>query len=412
MSRFLGFTTYPIKFPVHGGQRRIRAFVEFYRSLGIEYDTACVYEAGHYGLAQVASHDVPLDHFETDLAEFPFVGDLMSGLFAATQVRVREHFQKLILERKPNALVLEQPFMWPLIKTLRAHPQIKDIPILYSSQNWEPPLKLDILERSGIDRKIAQRVGQQIEDLERELVEQSKLVIAVSDTDAGIYRALSPTTPITVVKNGVDRSKAELARETGVLRELRRDRYFFFVGSAYPPNVDGICSLLMDGGLFFVPPEKTFAVCGGAAAGTFRDTRYQKFLHANSERVKFFERIEDKDLDLLKSNAHAVILPINYGGGSNLKTAEALVTGKWIVATSISLRGYEEFSGEPGILIADDRESFRKAVMQVYRRPALELSEEAKSLRESVYWDRRFDLLRTRLSELDLVKGSTVGSPD
>jgi glycosyltransferase involved in cell wall biosynthesis len=119
--------------------------------------------------------------------------------------------------------------------------------------------------------------------------------------------------------------------------------------------------------------------------------------------VQFFEQIGDEGLHQLKSNAHAVLLPITYGGGSNLKTAEALAAGKWVVATSTSLRGYEEFREEPGVLIADDRQSFRKAVMQVYRRAPLELSKEAIAKRESVHWDRRFDRFHCMLRELNLV---------
>src|SRR3954453_19827106 len=130
MSRIISFTTYPTKLPLHGGQRRINAFSDFYRDAGIDYESVCVYEPAHYTVDQVGPHDVPLKPFQSELHGVPFVNDLASGLFAAVQARVRKHFQNLILARKPQAIVLEQPFMWPLIAALRNHPQIERLPII------------------------------------------------------------------------------------------------------------------------------------------------------------------------------------------------------------------------------------------------------------------------------------------
>jgi len=404
MSQFLGFTTYPTKIAIHGGQRRVRAFVEFYKSLGIDYQTACIYEPAHYSTQHVDTHDVPLRTHISSFDGIPFVNDLQSGIFAAQNPDVRRHFTQLVLQKKPRAIVLEHPFMWPLVKKLREDSTLAEIPLIYSSHNWEGPLKRDILVRTGVDESDAHRISQQIEQLEREVVSASNLILAVSESDAATYRTLSPDARVIVVHNGVDRIAAPGTSDDARMQVLGDQRYFFFVGSAYPPNVDGICELLLEGGLFFVPPEKTFAMCGGAAGGIFRDPRYQKFLSANSERVHFFEKIDDGDLAFLKSHAHAVLLPINFGGGSNLKTAEALASGKWVIATPTSMRGYEEFIDEPGVVIAADRRAFRRAVMEVWRKPPLELTAAARDRRESVYWDRRFDHLHPELARLNLIQ--------
>src|SRR3954447_25287722 len=106
MSCIISFTTYPTKFPLHGGQRRISAFSDFYRKAGIDYESVCVYEPAHYTAEQVGPHDVPLGIFQSELHGIPFVNDLASGLFATVQASVRKHFQSLILARKPQAIVL------------------------------------------------------------------------------------------------------------------------------------------------------------------------------------------------------------------------------------------------------------------------------------------------------------------
>ena len=53
-------------------------------------------------------------------------------------------------------------------------------------------------------------------------------------------------------------------------------------------------------------------------------------------------------------------MPIWEGGGSNLKTAQALVSGKYILSTNYAFRGYEEFASTESLLLTDDAKSFVK----------------------------------------------------
>jgi glycosyltransferase involved in cell wall biosynthesis len=55
-----------------------------------------------------------------------------------------------------------------------------------------------------------------------------------------------------------------------------------------------------------------------------------------------------------------IILPIWEGGGSNLKTAQALVSGKYILSTNYAFRGYEQFASTESLLLTDDEKSFVK----------------------------------------------------
>lgn len=398
MRSVIGFTTYPTKFPVHGGQRRVQAFGEYYRCIGLHFEPLCIYEKQIYGSHQVGSYDLPLRGFESRYSTVPLIGDLLSGLYAAGEPSIVEHFLKVLLEKRPLAITLEQPFMWPLIKKLREHAAIAKIPLIYSSQNWEPPLKQLMLLNCGVDADTARAVAHEIEKIEREAVAACAVVFAVSADDAAIYSKMAAGKRVLVVRNGVDRPPQNLPP---VPDELNQQRYFFFVGSAYPPNIDGACSLLFDGGLFFVPPQKSFAVCGGVAHGISHDQRFRQFEASNRDRVSFFEKISDNQLFALKRSAHAFLLPIGFGGGSNLKTAEALASGKWIVATSTSMRGFEAFANEPGIVVADRPGDFKKAAMQVYRKPPLDLSLEERAKRDLVYWENCFEALPDNSTKFD-----------
>src|SRR5690348_4579166 len=78
----LGLGTYPIQRPVHGGQRRVAAFRQYYEDVGIAYTYACVYNPAHYDGSDVGVHDYKLDSFKCPSLS-NVIGDLMSGHQAA-----------------------------------------------------------------------------------------------------------------------------------------------------------------------------------------------------------------------------------------------------------------------------------------------------------------------------------------
>lgn len=390
MRRVLSLATYPVRQPQHGGQRRVAAFREAYGRLGIAFHSACVYEAPHFKADEVGADDLPLGPVAPRWRDLPFVSDLASGEFAAERPAAYEHFRSVVERLKPDALQLEHPFLWPLVKRLLGEPQFSGLKLIYSSHNWEGPLKEEILLRSGVSTADAAEVGRAIERMEAEVLARADITAAVSASDAAVYRRLRPEATVLVVANGVNRPPPETAGASVAEMNFGTNRFLFFVGSAYPPNLEGFSKLVTDMGLFFTPPLKSLAVCGGVSDLIFHSASYQRFIHANSERVHFFPRVSDADLSDLKRACHAVLLPIQFGGGSNLKTAEALASGRWMVTTSTALRGFEAFEDEPGILTGDTPKAFRQAMIEVLRRPPLQLSPDAVQRREAVYWDRAF----------------------
>jgi len=391
MPRVLSLSTYPIVKPVHGGQRRVNAFSEQLQAAGWEFHYASVYEDTHYPKASTTKNDIPLHYIGAEWRDLPLVGDLQSGVFAETAPNAYQHFLALFRRVAPDIIQLEHPFLWPVVRAIRAEGVCAGTPVIYSSHNWEAPLKYEMLLKSHVAEPKARKVRDHIVALEQELVTASAAVVAVSEADAEQYRRIAPEKPVFVVPNGVSRPVEPQPGDQALVEIYGGEKYLFYVGSAYPPNIDGFLNLVLKKGLFFRPPVKSLAICGGVSHGLFTDQRYQALLHANSRRVHFFPDVTDHGLEALKRGSHAVLLPIQFGGGSNLKTAEALASGKWVVATSVAMRGFSKFVDQPGVIIADTPEAFRTAIIEVMAKPPLKLTKAAAKLRETVYWDRGFE---------------------
>ena len=268
MKRILSFTTYPIVKPRHGGQRRINAFKKHIEAQGHIYRSVCVYESEAYGSALVSEGDLPLKFGQgARWAGTPLIGDVQSGYFAANNAAAFRHFSDVVEKFWPDIIFLDQPFMWPLVAKLREEGRLNGVKIVYSSQNWEAPLKLEMLKRSGVDPRIAREVAAYVEDLERKVCLAAGAIIAVSESDATVYGKINPNAPTYIVPNGVDRSKGDRHSAPHHTYHYGQNKFFFFAGSAYPPNIQGFCDLVLQEGMFFTPPEKCFAICGGVGGG-------------------------------------------------------------------------------------------------------------------------------------------------
>jgi glycosyltransferase involved in cell wall biosynthesis len=389
IKRVLGLGTYPIAKPIHGGQRRVAAIKNYYRTIGIEYIYACIYDGGHYRPPHVGPMDIPVVKSTLDVGPISLVGDVVAGHQAETDPATLAHFVKLVEQTNPDALQLEQPFMWPLARRLRQRLGAARLPVIYSSHNIEAPLKQEIFLASRATPEASRRIHDLVAETETDLSRSAALTVCVSAADRDRHLAFGSATVI-VVPNGVDRPPATTPRDTTIRSIFGDNRFVFVAGSAYTPNVDGFCACVAKDGIFISPPSPSIAVCGGVARGIVAHPAYNRFAASNGSRVRFFPEIEDDELWAVKNACHAAMLPILSGGGSNLKTAEALALGKWVVATPKALRGFESFTNADGVILADARRSFGRALAHVLRMPPLRISDVARKARDDLYWDRVF----------------------
>jgi len=249
----------------------------------------------------------------------------------------------LYIEDVPDAVIFDHPWLWNEAKRLKErYPNVK---IIHSSHNLEFTLKRDLL--NGLEKNKIDTVVDFLEDIELEIANLCDLIICVKEDEADWFRSNGAENVI-VANNGTNNIIGKVKSEK---------QYALVVGSGHPPNVEGSIKYLY-GATEWLPSETDLifvgTMCGGLS-GKLGEER-------NSTRnttIRLLGKRSDEDLKKLIDSASVILLPIPYGGGSNLKTAEALSSGRPIVSTTKAFRGFEDWLGAENIHVTDDIEDFR-----------------------------------------------------
>jgi glycosyltransferase involved in cell wall biosynthesis len=214
-------------------------------------------------------------------------------------------------------------------------------------------LKRDLLV--GLPEKTINDVIDFLEDTEIEIAQESDLVICVTERDAEWFRRNGANNVVSV-NNGTN---AKLSYVTS------NRHYALIVGSGHPPNIEGSIKYLSDA-TEWLPPD-TNLIFVGTMCDALRGNLGKEYNEERQTRIVFLGKVSDDDLDKLVESANVIALPIPYGGGSNLKTAEALVSGRPVVGTSTSFRGFEDFISSEFVIVADSVYEFQDFVSQACR---------------------------------------------
>lgn len=110
-------------------------------------------------------------------------------------------------------------------------------------------------------------------------------------------------------------------------------------------------------------------ILGGVSGILFNQEKFSEYESVNRTRLHLLGTCHKSELQEFIAASHLVILPITVGEGSNLKTAEALESGRPIVATSKAFRGYESAMNLSHVTIADTSSEFRRAVRNILDSP-------------------------------------------
>jgi hypothetical protein len=109
-------------------------------------------------------------------------------------------------------------------------------------------------------------------------------------------------------------------------------------------------------------------------------------------RMYNWNRVSGKTLSALISEATCILLPITTGGGSNLKSAEALYSRKNIVATKIAMRGFTKIAQMDNVRIARSDKGFRQALIELLRNQTEDTSKSSNATHD-VKWERQLSEL-------------------
>lgn len=276
------------------------------------------------------------------------------------------HSQRLVrqllgrINRPFDVIHLEHPWAIRLARDLRSHPLFSSALLVYGSHNIEHQLYKSIWEKMQAWNAYAKRLHDQILAAESECAAYADVCWAVSTQDAVALRELHAR-EVLIAPNGC-RTFPPRQSAPG----LPAHPYVLFVGGHYQPNIDGF--LEWSGpSLSYLPPRSAVIVAGAAGDVLAQMPCYQADLQQG--RMINFGKTPQALLDQLILHANAVILPISQGGGTNLKTAEALRSRRPLIATSASMRGFEMWQHDQHTYIASSKEDFHQAIERYLSHP-------------------------------------------
>jgi hypothetical protein len=149
-------------------------------------------------------------------------------------------------------------------------------------------------------------------------------------------------------------------------------------------------SALIDDGFFFTPPAKHVAITGAITEPMFYSTSYQRFIEANSDRVQFFAAASKAVRAALRSRAHAALVPASALDSQNYDPLAAIVAHKWLIATPAALSSTLTSRNHRRVIVAENVSAFRAAIARVLRDPAPLLGPTDVKSSVGLFWDSRF----------------------
>lgn len=400
-SHVLQLTPYPIRQPRHGGQLRAAAIRRSFLENGFTVQSIGFYPEEDYKPDALSLHDVAFPRQSPFRLykgrRIPELSDFMMASFAINDKQAYSQVTRTI-QTPIDVIIVEQPWLYPLARRLKMEePLCRDTLIVFSSQNIEAPMKRGIF--GTLDNITAEAI-RDIAALEREAACGADLSIAVTEEDADILRGYGASTVI-LAPNGIDPWSVDPERLNYWRPRLPQNPWPLFVASAHPPNYIGFTTSIGDA-LGCIPPGSKLVIAGSVGPQLetiLLDSPWKKL---NASRMQVLGVLDDEDLSAVKQLTHTFLLPLGGGGGSNIKTAEALYSGKPVISTSTALRGFENYRGLPGLLIADTPSAFQQALrstLQNNRRsnPGLETD---RRLRQRLTWRVSLSALPPAVSSL------------
>jgi glycosyltransferase involved in cell wall biosynthesis len=392
---------------MHGGEIRVSEIKKKLELLGhdvcaVSIRFSEIEPSDYYNL--VLPH--PIKQFYDGIA---LIDDLILSCICKESKTVFGFLKQHLELFQPDMIFIEQPWLWPVISKMFQTKILdrKKIKVIYSSQNIEFMLKRDILLRAYSKQEgkkdIINTIVNDIKSLEEDLLKNIDGVICVTQIDANWIKEIANNARIIVANNGISKTNVSSADLTVITQALQNRRFALFVGSAHPPNMHGFWDMFGPS-LANFPPDTLIIAVGGCSLYLYDYAPEESaaYLLVNQKILKCLGPVNEETLSALIFKASCIILPITVGGGSNLKTAEAIAACKPVVATSIACRGFDFARELSNFYIYDDRVQFSRMVVQILtgKQPILEIPNQEHALRASVYWDQALQPLNDLIREL------------
>jgi len=373
---------------MHGGQLRASNIVGEYRKNGHQVQVIGVQTSTFFDETEDFDPVPEWDEMAAIIPDASMMEDAAIALLYADNDHYYEQLEQKITN-VPDVIHAEQPWLFGFAQRYaqKHQQQDKKIKIIYGSQNIEYKLKEAIVSNYDSAEQVKIK-KQSVKQIELNTIKQADAIICVSkDDQEWIESQLENSNTNTVLSpNGVTAWQADDNAIITANELSQGNKFALFCGSAHRPNIKGFFDMFSSG-LGSLAYDEKLIIVGGAGGLIEQNPKYQQSAKL-SESVIIAGLVEQECLFGLLDTAHCILLPITQGGGTNLKTAEAIWAGHHVIATKTAMRGFEEFIGMPGINVVEDSEpeQFKQQFRKVMQLPPIKIDNEQRELRRSVLW--------------------------
>jgi glycosyltransferase involved in cell wall biosynthesis len=261
-----------------------------------------------------------------------------------------------LLRQQARIVICDHPYMSPL-------PTAWSDRFVYSSQNFEYGLKKDLLEWHP-DKAI---LLDDVRTAERMCVASAAAVVVVSAKDGhDLVCGMKAAAPITLVANGASMPAKALTEDVSAVKKHITSKSAVFIGSAHMPNVEAVKFIIESLALQCLDID--FHIVGSVCQAL------PKNLPSN---VKAWGVLSESMKAAVLAQCSVAINPMFSGSGSNVKLADFLANGLYVVSTEFGVRGYpKEIFKHVSV---SERAAFSTALSDAINQPATTKAENRNS---------------------------------
>lgn len=370
MPSCLFLTPFPLVKPRHGGQVRAASVMLAARMAGWEVECIGIYMSALFPPDERGPHDIVLSSqglTNRALRDIAFA-DFHIGRAAAEDPAAIMTLRSLIDRLAPDLIEVEHPWSWPLL--CKALPDGRSPRIIYSSHNLEWRARLPLLGL-GMRNTTSDKMIEAARQLETDFARDADLVFSISDIEQVEIEQASGREVVYLPAVANLAPDGQSTQDKRFADEARRAscRYAALMGSAYWPNMEGFFEIFSEGLGFLALGEQIWAA-GDIGQAIRDDPRFGTFRSVNAPRLRAIGYVADEQKASFFDAAGCVIVPVTIGAGAKLKTADAIASGRPVIATPHGLEGYGPVVADAldrGVFLAESSADFRRLVCEALR---------------------------------------------
>lgn len=391
--RILQVSPFLTSSPMFGGQKRVAAIRKELRRQGFSVSRLDSTWADVGQVSVVTEADgivVALPAVSKDPSLPPMLSDLCLSRFWTGSAEIRNWLPQQDSYKRADAILIEHPWQFEALRALEDGKLL-----IYDAHNIERQVKADslgLLPDASV-MPIASILNE-IDAIERLAIQEADLVLGCSVDDVRVIQGLGARSVLLVPNSS---SLHEEPIDLGAAQTYAAHApYYLIVSSAHPPNVQGIFDFLQ-AYLSQAHPHSTVVVAGGAAVF------FEALATRIPDRLVLYPKLSDAQLATLYHQASFVIVPAFSGSGSNLKTFEALFSGRPVIlAESAAIRAGLHSDLE-GVFLASSPDGMAQRLSSLESSPHASsfYSYERNALIEELGWAAGCKRLGQRLVSID-----------